>query len=105
MTPTQKKLKELRERQSRERGRMAELAVADLLTDETRQELEQLEAGVPDLERQLRAAMVAVETEERDQETRETAEPDAEMRERVELRSQASLTNLSLPFIPHFPRD
>ena len=75
---------------------MAELAVADSLTDETRSELDALETGTPDLERQIRAAMVAVETEERDQETRETAEPDAEMRERVELRSQASLTNYLL---------
>ena len=40
MTPAQKKLRELRARQSTERGRMAELAVADNLTDETRAELE-----------------------------------------------------------------
>ena len=56
MTPSQKRLCELRERQSRERQRMAELAVADALTDETRAELDQLETGTPDLERQLRAA-------------------------------------------------
>ena len=64
MTPIQLKLKSLRERRSRERQRMAELAVADSLTDETRAELDQLETGTPDLERQLRAATVAVETEE-----------------------------------------
>ena len=62
MTPIQLKLKSLRERRSRERQRMAELAVADSLTDETRAELDQLETGTPDLERQLRAATVAVET-------------------------------------------
>ena len=45
MNPIQLKLKSLRERQSRERGRMAELAVADSLTDETRQELDALETG------------------------------------------------------------
>ena len=52
MTLAQKKLKELRERQSRERQRMAELAVVDELTDETRSELDALETGTPDLERQ-----------------------------------------------------
>ena len=36
MTPAQKKLRELRDRQSRERGRMAELGLADSLTAETR---------------------------------------------------------------------
>ncbi len=92
MTPAQKKLKELRERQSRERQRMAELGLADSLTDETRAELDGIEAGTPDLERQLRAAQAAVEQEETEQktETRET-EPDAEMRERIELRGKASL--------------
>ena len=93
MTPAQRKLKELRERQSRERQRMAELGLADSLTDETRAELDTIEAGTPDLERQIRAAQTAVEQEEAEQtvETRAT-EPDAEMRERVELRSKASLT-------------
>ena len=93
MTEAQRKLKALRERQSRERQRMAELGLADALTDETRAELDGIEAGTPDLERQLRAAQAAVEQEEAAQtvETRAT-EPDAEMRERMELRSKASLT-------------
>ena len=47
MTPVQLKLKELRQRQSVERGRMSELAVADSLTDETRAELDQLETERP----------------------------------------------------------
>ena len=34
MTPAQSKLRQLRDRQSKERGRVAELAVADELTDE-----------------------------------------------------------------------
>ena len=34
MTTAQKRLRDLRERQSRERGRMAELSLADELTDE-----------------------------------------------------------------------
>ena len=93
MTAEQKRLKELRERQSRERQRMSELSLVDQLTDETRAELDELEKGTADLERQLRAAMSAVEEEEEEQETRQTIEPDAERRERIELRSKASLTN------------
>ena len=96
MTDAQKRLRELRERQSRERGRMAELAVVDQLTDETRAELDAIEKGVPDLERQIRAAMVGLEEEERAAETKETASPDAEMRERIELRGKAQLTNFLL---------
>ncbi len=90
MTPAQKKLRELRERQSKERQKMAELGLADSLTAEQRSELDTIEAGTPDLERQLRAAQVAVETEEAEQKTETRAtEPDAEMRERLELRGKA----------------
>ena len=96
MTPAQKKLRELRERQSKERGRMAELAVVDELTDETRAELDRLEQGVPDLERQIRAATVAVENEETEQRTAANDNPDAEQRERIELRSRAQLSNYLL---------
>ena len=94
MTPTQKRLRELRERQSKERGRMAELATAAELTDEMRGELDGIEAGTADLERQLRAAQIAVDAEG-EGETR-TAAPDTEMRERIELRSKASLTEFML---------
>ena len=96
MTGAQKRLRELRERQSRERGRMAELARVDELSDEQRAELDTIERGTPDLERQIRAAMVGAETEDREAETRETTAPDAEQRERVELRSKASLANYLL---------
>ena len=95
MTPTQKKLRELRERQSRERGRVAELAVADELTAETRAELDTIETGTPDLERQIRAATSAVETEETEQ--RDAAATghkeglDTEDRERLELRSKVRM--------------
>ena len=75
---------------------MAELAVVDQLTDEQRSELDTIESGVPDLERQIRAAMVGLEEEERAAETKETASPDAEMRERIELRGKAMLTNYIL---------
>lgn len=96
MTEAQRRLRELRDRQSRERGRMAELAVVDELSDEQRAELDTIERGTPDLERQIRAATVAVEDEERQQETRQTTEPDAELRERIELRSKAKLTEFLL---------
>ena len=95
MTPAQTKLRQLRDRQSKERGRVAELAVADELTDETRAELDTIETGTPDLERQIRAATLAVETEETEQ--RDAAATgnkeglDAEDRERLELRSKARL--------------
>ena len=46
MTKAQRTLRELRERQSKERQRMAELVVADNLTDETRAELDTIEQGV-----------------------------------------------------------
>ena len=93
MTPAQKKLRELRERQSKERQRMAELSLVDDLSDEQRSALDKIERSTPDLERQIRAATVALEEEEKEAETRAADNPDAEMRERVELRSKASLTN------------
>ena len=71
---------------------MAELAVVDDLSDEQRSELDTIETGTPDLERQIRAATVAVEDEEKAAETRTANEPDAELRERRELRGRASLT-------------
>ena len=48
MTPTQKRLRDLRDRQSRERGRMAELSLLDELTDEQRSELDAIEKSTPD---------------------------------------------------------
>ena len=50
MTSNQKRLRELRDRQSKERGRMAELSVVDELNDEQRSELDTIEKGTPDLE-------------------------------------------------------
>ena len=95
MTPAQKRLKELKDRQSKERQRMAELGMADSLTDETRAELDGIETGTPDLERQLRAATVAAEAEEAEQRAAGAkAGPgpaDGEDRERLELRSKVSL--------------
>jgi len=89
VTEAQKRLCELRERQSKERQRMAELSRVETLDDETRAELDRIETGTPDLERQIRAAQSAVDTEGKG-ETRE-APQDNETRERLELRSRASL--------------
>ena len=95
MTAAQKKLRQLRERQSKERGRVAELAVVNELSDETRAELDTIEIGTPDLERQLRAATTAVETEESEQRAAGAAGDapagDAEDRERAELRAKVRL--------------
>ena len=72
---------------------MAELAVVEELTDEQRSELDVIEKGTPDLERQMRAATIALEDEEKDAETRAANDPDAGQRERIELRSKAMLSN------------
>ncbi len=93
MTATQKRLRELGERQSKERQKMAELSLVESLSDEQRAELDTIEKSTPDLERQIRAATVALETEEKEAETRAADNPDAEQRERVELRRKARLTN------------
>lgn len=88
-------LKDLLNQQSKERGTMAGLAVVDELTDEQRAELDKIEKGTPDLERKIRAARVAVEDAEKQSEVRGADEDgvDAEMRERLELRSKARLTS------------
>ena len=95
MTAAQTRLRALRDRQSKERGRMAELANLDSLDDETRAELDRIEAGVPDLERQLRAATTAVEDEDRSAKDEGAKgggdQPDPEQRERLELRGRASV--------------
>ena len=93
MTEAQKRLRELRERQSKQRQKMAELSLLDDLSDDQRSELDTVESGTPDLERQIRAATTALETEESESETRAANGPDAEQRERLELRSKASLTS------------
>ena len=92
MTAAQKRLRELRERQSKERGRMAELGLIETLSDEQRTEFDTLERSTPDLERQIRAATVGVEDETKTAETRVANEPDAERRERIELRGRARVS-------------
>ena len=97
MTKAQKRLQELRARQSRERGRMAELSLLDTLTEEHRSELDGIENGTSDLEAQLRAAQTVVDAEEAEQRTASIvgADPatDAEDRERRELRGRVRFGN------------
>ena len=97
MTSAMRRIRELRERQSRERQRMAELATAESLTDETRAELDTIETGTPDLERQIRAAQLAVDDEDAEQRAAGAGarppEGDAENRERAELRGKVKLTS------------
>ena len=96
MTPSQKRLRELKNRQSTERQRMAELSLEDTLTTETRAELDDLEKSTPDLERQIRAAVAVCETEDR--ESVVTAGPGAvdEDPARAELRSRCTVGNYLL---------
>ena len=76
---------------------MAELSRESELTAETRAELDRIEAGTPDLERQIRAAVLAVEQEDEEAESRaREGAPDAEHRERIALRGRASLTEYLL---------
>ena len=73
---------------------MAELSILDQLDDETRAELDIIEGGTADLERQIRAATTAVEAEEAEQRAAQNGEPvgDAEDHERAELRGKVKLT-------------
>ena len=94
MTPVQKRLRELREKQSKDRQRMAELAQADSLTDEMRSELDGIEKGTPDLERQLRAAQTALDDETRAATVR--SETSGEADELRELRSRVSIQEYAM---------
>ena len=91
MTKNQLRLRELRSRQSTERGRMAELGMAESLDDETRSELDKIEAGVPDLERQIRAATIALDAEQDGERRAVSPDDDAEARELRELRERVNM--------------
>ena len=96
MTKAQKRLRDLEERRSKDRGRMAELALVDALSDEQRNELATLEKAIPDLELQYRAAKRAAEEEEEEQRAAGAAArkpADGEDRERLELRNKIRLGN------------
>ena len=91
MTKSQKRLRELRERQSKERQTMAELSLADELSDEQRSQLDTIERATPDLERQIRAATIAVDAEQDGERRAASPEDDAEARELRELRERVGM--------------
>ena len=92
MTDAQKTLRRLLDQQSRDRQRGIELSRVETLDDAQRTEMDELETRSADTERQLRVARSAVEEEERAATVDTgTAEGDAEMRERIELRSRCGL--------------
>ena len=72
---------------SEQRSKLAELAALEELTDEQRGQLDTLSAAHQDTERQLRAAIAAEGDDVRDADP----EVDPEVRERMELRSKASV--------------
>ena len=78
-------------RSSEIRARLNELSGLDNLSDEQRSELDTLTTEYRDIEAQRRAALLF-----EDEGVTVPAAPDAEMRERVELRSKASLTTYLL---------
>ena len=90
MTPNQKTLREIRDKQSKARQEMGELAALDSLSDEQRTRFDELEASIPDLERRSRGAALAVESDDQAAEI-ETPDDTPEQREAAELRSRYSL--------------
>ena len=89
MTPAQIRLRELRARQSTERGTMAELSLLDELSTEQRSQLDGIEKNTGDLERLLRAATVAADAEDA---ASVVATGDGEGAELRELRSRVQLS-------------
>ncbi len=85
------KAQKLELRRSQVRERLAELADVDGLNDEQRAEVEALTTEYRDIEPRWRAAVIAEDGAAEDAATEYGAEPDREMRERVALRSTASL--------------
>ena len=95
MTESQRRLRELLDRQSKDRQKAIELSRVDELDDEQRGELDAIETRAADYERQIRAARRGVEDEEQkakaDGADADAGTPDAEERARVELRGRCSV--------------
>ena len=87
MTKAQRLLRELLDRQSKDRQRLAELAGVDSLSDEQREEIDRIERGIPDQERQIRAARAAIDAERNERRTRDGGEN----RELRELRGRVAV--------------
>ena len=94
MTEAQSTLRRLLDQQSRDRQRAISLSREAELTDETRNELDQIETRSADHERQIRAARLAVDADDDDAQRKGATGADGldpEKRERLELRGKASL--------------
>ena len=96
MTEAMKRLRALQERRSRERGRMAELALVDELSDEQRSELGHNRArhrrfGAPDSRRAKSPSTTKTPNSAPPAPAARQPEGDAEQRERAELRGRVSL--------------
>ena len=94
MTPAQRKLKTLLNEESTAKETLTTLTGKDELSDEERTQLGDAEQRYTSMQVEIRAARTLVEAEG-EGETREVA-PDAEQRERIELRSKAQLSNYLL---------
>ena len=86
MTPSQR----LRLEASEKRQRLNDILALETMDPEQRAELDGLTKRMQEIEVETRAAIVL---ESAETETRKLDEPDAELRERIELRQSASLTN------------
>ena len=94
MTESQKRLRELRDRKSKDRQAMAEFAALDKPTPDQVTAFDALETAIPETERQLRAATLAAEAEDQDATVNTDPPADAETRERLELRSRCTVKNI-----------
>ena len=81
---------------SEKRQRANELLAKESLTGEERAELDGLTTRIRDAEIEYRAAVTVEETERAEAERRAGIVPDAEMRERIQLRSRARLVDYFL---------
>lgn len=97
MTSNQRTYRDLVDRASTERGRLAEIAALekDKITPEVRAEAKKIQDGTSDLEMQIRAARAVLDADEARGAITKDADPnlDPEKREKAELRAKVLLTN------------
>ena len=99
MTPNHKRLREVLDRQSRERQRMAEIAAIEGdLSPELRSELETLKNGALGLARELRGARAAIDA---DDQTATHAEPDTEALELAGVKRRTSFSSYLVVVAEH----
>ena len=92
-SPHMTKLQELQIRQSEIREKLNNLLGKDTRTEAEDTELRELTAEGQKIEPEIRAAMIAEEDAERQRREQAGETPDAEIRERIEIRSRSRLAN------------